>query len=135
MDRSSPRSFCHFLTEVQPWWAGTLSKISKSRVTRWGGLNGHLQGVHDPSQDVLPGRPCCVALLHLFNGRWLLAERTIARAEAPKHRVEGDQECALDVLAVMWPALDQTNEVVGIDISLFNRDGPTTRVALMGWYG
>jgi hypothetical protein len=110
-----------------------VQNFEKPSDAMGGELNGHPQGVHGPSQDVLPGRPCCVALLHLLNGRWLLAERAVARDEAPKHRVEGGQECALDMLAVMRPALDQTNEVVYIDVPLFNRYGSATRDAPMGW--
>jgi hypothetical protein len=45
-------------------------------------LNGHLQGVHGPAQDVLMGHPGGAPLLHLLDGCWILEEGAVSWAKA-----------------------------------------------------
>jgi hypothetical protein len=94
-------------------------------------INGHLQGVHGPDQDVLlrGGVP-----LLFLNGCWLLAEGAVAWAKAPKRCVKCGQQGPLDVLAMARPSLNQANEVFNIDITLLDRDRTTRLWELLDRY-
>jgi hypothetical protein len=87
-------------------------------------LNDYTQCVHSPPQNGIMIFPRGVPYRHFLDGRWILVEWAINRADTLEYGVPRGRQRAIIMTLMVRPTLDQVDKVIHINIPLFDRHWP-----------
>jgi hypothetical protein len=117
MERSSPRSWCHFDGgHALARRAELVKKTIQAFKSVRGKLKGFRNGVDNPTEHAFAEGPMRVTLPHFLHGLGSLARWRVGRVKRAEDGVDGMQGVTKEA-ALLAPGLGGKQEVVDIDVN------------------